>query len=55
MGIGMVLIVAPDQVDAVAKHFTRIGQKFYFIGNVVKGDGRVRYDAPPAGFASWIE
>jgi len=55
MGIGMVLIVAPDQVDAVAKHFTRIGQKFYFIGNVVKGDGRVSYDAPPAGFASWIE
>jgi len=55
MGIGMVLIVAPDQVDAIAKHFTRIGEKFYFIGNVVKGSGRVVYDAPPAGFASWIE
>ena len=55
MGIGMVLIVAPDRVDAIAKHFTRIGQKFYFIGNVVKGNGRVVYDAPPAGFASWIE
>jgi phosphoribosylformylglycinamidine cyclo-ligase len=55
MGVGMVLIVAPDQVDAVAKHFTKIGQKFYFIGNVVKGSGRVVYDAPPAGFASWIE
>ena len=55
MGIGMVLIVARDDVDAIAKHFTRIGQKFYFIGNVVKGSGRVQYDAPPAGFASWIE
>jgi hypothetical protein len=51
----MVLIVAPDRVDAIAKHFTRISQKFYFIGNVVKGNGRVVYDAPPAGFASWIE
>ncbi|HVR40009.1 MAG TPA: phosphoribosylformylglycinamidine cyclo-ligase [Thermoanaerobaculia bacterium] len=55
MGIGMVLMVAPDQVDRVAKHFTRIGQPFFFIGNVVKGKGRVVYDAPPAGFASWIE
>ncbi len=55
MGIGMVLLVAPDQVDTVVKHFTRIGQKFYFIGNVVKGSGRVQYDTPPAGFASWIE
>jgi phosphoribosylformylglycinamidine cyclo-ligase len=55
MGIGMVLIAAPDRVDGIAKHFTKIGQKFYFIGNVVKGNGRVVYDAPPAGFASWIE
>jgi phosphoribosylformylglycinamidine cyclo-ligase len=55
MGIGMVIIAAPDQVDAIVKHFTRIGQKFYFIGNVVKGSGRVQYDTPPAGFASWIE
>jgi phosphoribosylformylglycinamidine cyclo-ligase len=55
MGIGMVLIAAPDQVDAIARHFTKIAQKFFFIGNVVKGSGRVVYDAPPAGFASWID
>jgi phosphoribosylformylglycinamidine cyclo-ligase len=55
MGIGMVLIVATDQVDAVAKHLARIAQKFYFIGNVVKGSKQVVYDTPPAGFASWIE
>jgi phosphoribosylformylglycinamidine cyclo-ligase len=55
MGIGMVVIAAPDRVDAVARHFTQIGQKFFFVGNVVKGGGVVRYDAPPAGFASWIE
>ncbi|MEO8035352.1 MAG: phosphoribosylformylglycinamidine cyclo-ligase, partial [Acidobacteriota bacterium] len=55
MGIGMVLIIAPDKVDVVSKHFSQIGEKFFFIGNVVKGSGRVQYDAPPAGFASWIE
>jgi phosphoribosylformylglycinamidine cyclo-ligase len=55
MGVGMVLIVAPDQVDVVSKHFTQIGQRFYFIGNIVKGSGQVAYDTPPPGFASWIE
>ena len=55
MGIGMVMIVPPTEVPAVAKHFTQIGQQYFFIGNVVKGSGRVTYDAPPAGFASWIE
>ncbi len=55
MGIGMVVIVAPDQIDGVVKHFLKIDQKFYFIGNVVKGSGSVRYDAPPSGYASWIE
>jgi phosphoribosylformylglycinamidine cyclo-ligase len=55
MGIGMVLIVAADRVAEVARHLGNIGQKFFFIGNVVKGSGRVQYDKPPAGFASWIE
>ncbi len=55
MGIGMVVIAAPDQVDTIVRHLTRIDQKCFFIGNVVKGSGRVQYDYPPAGFASWIE
>jgi phosphoribosylformylglycinamidine cyclo-ligase len=55
MGVGMVGIAGIDEVDAITKHFTRIGQKFYFIGNVVKGSGRVQYDTPPGGFPSWIE
>jgi phosphoribosylformylglycinamidine cyclo-ligase len=55
MGIGMVLMVAPEDVDAVSKHFTQIGQTYYFIGNVIRGSGRVQYDVPPSGFASWIE
>ena len=55
MGIGMVLIVAPEHVERVSQHFARIDQKYFFIGNVVKGSGRVVYDTPPSGFASWIE
>ena len=55
MGVGMVLIVGVDHVDRVTKHFTRIDQKYFFIGNVVKGSRRVMYDTPPSGFASWIE
>ncbi len=55
MGIGMVMIIAPDEVDSVARHFAQIGQPYFFIGNVVKGSRRVMYDAPPSGFASWIE
>jgi len=49
------VIVAPADVDRVSKHFAQIGQSYYFIGNVVRGSGRVQYDVPPSGFASWIE
>jgi phosphoribosylformylglycinamidine cyclo-ligase len=55
MGIGMVMMVAPENVDTVSKHFVQIGQEYFFIGNIVKGSRRVAYDAPPSGFASWIE
>jgi phosphoribosylformylglycinamidine cyclo-ligase len=55
MGVGMVLIIGKEQVDAVVKHCTRISQPYYFIGNVVKGSGKVVYDYPPPGFPSWIE
>ncbi|MDX1582465.1 MAG: phosphoribosylformylglycinamidine cyclo-ligase [Thermoanaerobaculia bacterium] len=55
MGIGMVLIVAPDAVNDVVRRLEIARQKFYFIGNVVAGSGKVEYDVPPSGFASWIE
>jgi phosphoribosylformylglycinamidine cyclo-ligase len=55
MGVGMVIIAASEHVSTIVNHFTRIGQSFFFIGNVVKGSGRVQYDTPPTGFASWIE
>ncbi|HEX6087842.1 MAG TPA: AIR synthase-related protein, partial [Thermoanaerobaculia bacterium] len=55
MGIGMVLLVSKEDVERVSQHLTQAGQTFYFIGNVVRGSGKVQYDTPPAGFASWIE
>ena len=55
MGIGMVLFVAKENVERVTRHLTQIAQPFFFIGNVVRGGGKVVYDRPPAGFASWIE
>ena len=54
-GVCMVILAGKDDVTAIVEHFTRIRQKFFFVGNVVKGTGKVVYDAPPAGFASWIE
>jgi phosphoribosylformylglycinamidine cyclo-ligase len=55
MGIGMVLILAPADVDRVVRRLETSRQPYFFIGNVTKGSGKVRYDFPPAGFPSWIE
>ena len=54
MGVGMVLIVAREAVEPVTKRLKSYGQKHFFIGNVVAGSGKVVYDHPPSGFASWI-
>ena len=55
MGIGMVMITAPDKVDRVVRRLESVRQRYYFIGNVVKGSRRVVYDFPPPGFPSWIQ
>jgi hypothetical protein len=39
----------------VVRRLDAAGQRYFFIGNVRKGSGVVRYDVPPAGFPSWIE
>ncbi|HUP65909.1 MAG TPA: phosphoribosylformylglycinamidine cyclo-ligase [Thermoanaerobaculia bacterium] len=54
MGIGMALVIAPDMVERVVRRLEAVRQKFYFIGNVIRGNGKVAYDHPPAGFPSWI-
>ena len=38
MGVGMVLVVAPEEADAVRSHLTSVGEPFYELGNVVAGN-----------------
>lgn len=55
MGVGMVLIVAPDRIEEVTRRLDTMRQRYFFIGNVIKGSRRVVYDFPPPGFPSWIQ
>ena len=41
MGVGMVVVVNPDNAEAVKTHFAKLGQTFYEIGRVTEGDGHV--------------
>jgi phosphoribosylformylglycinamidine cyclo-ligase len=43
MGIGYCLIVKPAFADAVAERLTRMGERVFTIGSVVKGRGEVRW------------
>jgi phosphoribosylformylglycinamidine cyclo-ligase len=42
MGIGMVILVAADQADAVLRFVRRRGHRAWIIGEVVRGSGRTR-------------
>ena len=44
MGIGMALIVAPEQVDAVMAALVEAGEEPLVIGKIVEGSGIVRYE-----------
>jgi phosphoribosylformylglycinamidine cyclo-ligase len=41
MGIGFVLIAAPDFANSIAAKLTRYGEKVYRIGHVGPGSGKV--------------
>ena len=43
MGVGMVVIVGPDDVDALIAELDRAGEAHHAIGEVVAGQGEVRY------------
>lgn len=55
MGIGMAVILSPGEVDRAVRRLEMARQRYYFIGNVKKGSGKVKYDFPPPDFPSWIE
>jgi phosphoribosylformylglycinamidine cyclo-ligase len=41
MGVGMVVVCAPEAVETVKSHFQQRGQVFYEMGHVTKGDREV--------------
>ncbi len=41
MGIGFVLVVAPDFADSVTRRLTRTGETVYRIGEITRGTGKV--------------
>jgi len=41
MGIGYVIIISPRHLDKVKKILTAVGEKFYIIGEVVRGKKQV--------------
>ena len=43
MGVGMVLVVDPDKADDVERKLDDLGEKHYRIGELVSGEGEVRY------------
>lgn len=43
MGLGMILIVTKERVDRVQQFLTNKGEKYYLVGEITKGTGRVRY------------
>ena len=55
LGIGMVLMIPSENVERVVRRLESVRQRYYFIGNIVKGSGKVVYDFPPAGYPSWIQ
>ncbi|MDP2586979.1 MAG: phosphoribosylformylglycinamidine cyclo-ligase [Candidatus Komeilibacteria bacterium] len=43
MGIGLVMIISSDQVDALKKDLEQAGEKVYQIGQIVKGNQDVKF------------
>jgi len=54
LGIGMVLAVAPKQLERVLKTLRDRGCQGFPIGNVITGETGVDYDHPPEGYPSGI-
>lgn len=51
MGVGMILIVDPDQADAVKQALTEQGETVFTVGHIVEGTGEVTYQNKEQLFA----
>ena len=54
LGVGMILVVPPKQVEKVLRSLRESGFPGFPMGNVVKGESGVEYDHPPEGFPSGL-
>ncbi|HSN57028.1 MAG TPA: phosphoribosylformylglycinamidine cyclo-ligase [Candidatus Sulfomarinibacteraceae bacterium] len=52
LGVGMVLIVAPKQLEEALRLLRKAGCPGFPMGNIVKGERGVEYDHPPTGYPS---
>lgn len=41
MGVGMILVIDPEEADAVREHLNSVGETFYELGKIVEGEGKV--------------
>jgi phosphoribosylformylglycinamidine cyclo-ligase len=46
LGIGMVVVTSPQYIEMVFDHLAQVGENYHLIGEVVEGEGRVRFDQP---------
>ncbi len=54
LGVGMVLVVPPKQLEKVLRSSARPSCPGFPMGNIVKGESGVEYDHPPEGFPSGL-
>ncbi len=54
LGVGMILVVAPKQLERVLSSLRESGFPGFPMGNVVKGQKGVEYDHPPEGFPTGL-
>lgn len=54
MGVGMVLIVRPKELEGVLKHLRCADCPGFVMGRIVKGERGVEYDHPPEGFPTSV-
>lgn len=43
LGLGMIVVCAPENFDLVAARLSEAGEKYYVVGEVVDGDGKVQF------------
>lgn len=54
LGVGMVLVVSPKNLEKALKSLRESGFPGFPMGNVIKGEKGVEYDHPPEGFPTGL-